>query len=569
MSALPSEGPYEQLRALVQGMTPEQLTDFAASLGPDDMALLEQVVADLSAEHWRADPARMGHHLDPQHIELYPYVQLLGRKWVQLEDGSDPYQVWLLPAQYGKSTLAQWGLAWSLDRYPGHRYITTSYGDELADRNGLAVRDILDAHAHVLRAQLRRDQRRRDRFLTSQGGGLLAAGLFAGMTGWGAHGIVIDDPFKGWEQAHSASHRAKVWNTYRSVVFLRRTVGKAWVLIVMTRWHELDLVGQLVTEAEAGTGQRFTVTRLPEVAELPMPDAPDPMLRLADPLGREPGQVLEPRKFDEAAVSQKRLVLGSYLWAGMAQQRPAPEEGTEILRAWFRVEPLVATGPDDGLTSWDMKLKDKEAGDYVVGQCWWRVGGGYWCVEQVRGRWNEATTANAIALLAVRHPEVKRHVVENSGNAPEVMALLRKPLKGYVVDDHMAGLLQMNDVERAAVQALRRRGMSGLVPNPPRGEKTVRMRAVTPLLEAGDVHLPEGAAWVPLYLDEMAAFPSGAHDDQVDATSQALSKLSKGAVRVGTAPAGTRLPTQPTAVPGGGNRTGPRGVIAIPGQRRR
>jgi phage terminase large subunit-like protein len=218
-----------------------------------------------------------------------------------------------------------------------------------------------------------------------------------------------------------------------------------------------------------------------------------------------------------------------------------------------------------------MKLKDKEAGDYVVGQCWWRVGGGYWLTEQLRGQWNEATTVNAIALLAVRHPEIKRHVIENTGNGPEVMATLRKPLKGYTVSDEMAGLLGMNDVERAAVQALRRRGMSGLIPNTPKGRKEVRMRAVTPLLEAGDVHLVEGQPYVPGYLDEMAAFPNGSHDDQVDTTSQALSRLSKGSVRMQSSTGAARLPAAPNAVPGGQRRAGNgrRGTIGLPTGRRR
>ena len=46
------------------------------------------------------------------------------------------------------------------------------------------------------------------------------------------------------------------------------------------------------------------------------------------------------------------------------------------MRSWFRQEENLPTNPDDALVSWDPKLKDKESGDYVVGQCWWRVGGG-------------------------------------------------------------------------------------------------------------------------------------------------------------------------------------------------
>ncbi len=75
------------------------------------------------------------------------------------------------------------------------------------------------------------------------------------------------------------------------------------------------------------------------------------------------------------------------------------------------------------------------------------------------------------------------------------------------------------------VQALRRRGMAGLIPNPPKGSKVARARAVAPYIEAGDVHIPRHASWLGAYLDEHSGFPNGTHDDQVDATSQALSHM--------------------------------------------
>jgi predicted phage terminase large subunit-like protein len=47
---------------------------------------------------------------------------------------------------------------------------------------------------------------------------------------------------------------------------------------------------------------------------------------------------------------------------------------------------------------------------------------------------------------------------------------------------------------------------------------------VSPLIEAGNVYLPhpDYAPWVRDFIEECAAFPYGAHDDQVDAMTQAL-----------------------------------------------
>lgn len=577
-----------RLRRLVERLTPEQLRTFAASLDdPDDVAVLEEVLGGLASEaertasslvHWRADPARMGHHLNPGRgpgqVTLWPYVVLMGEAFARISHADAGRLIVNLPAQYGKSTLAsQWGPAWHLDRWPDRSLILASYGDELADRNALAVRDILEGHGDVLRARLRRDQRRKDRFLTDEGGGVLATGINSTATGFPAHGVVIDDPFKGWPEAHSEANRSRVWNQYRSVFRLRLTTDEAWIVVVMTRWHEQDLCGRLQQEAWDGTGEEFEVLRLPEVAEAPDPTSTNPLLRRPDSLGRHPGQILEPARFGETAVAAKRLTLGPYLWAGMAQQRPAPEEGTDILRAWFQLEETLPARADEAISSWDMKLKDKEAGDYVVGQCWWRVGGGYWLMEQLRGQWNEATTKVAIALMTVRHPEIRRHYYENAGNAPELTAELRRG-EGttWVVPAEVADKLGMTAVEREAVQVLMRRGLSSLVPVAPKGDKRVRMRAVSGVIAGQNVHLPAAAAFVPQYLEEMAAFPNGANDDQVDATSQALAKLSKppaAAGSPGTSPTAPRVPTRPSAVAGGGSAVPGRGAVVLPGVARR
>ena len=52
-----------------------------------------------------------------------------------------------------------------------------------------------------------------------------------------------------------------------------------------------------------------------------------------------------------------------------------------------------------------------------------------------------------------------------------------------------------------------------------------RAQAVTPLIEAGKVFLLESVPRLSDYVDELAAFPTGAHDDCVDSTTQALNYI--------------------------------------------
>lgn len=570
-----------RLRNVVVRLTPQQLKTFAASLDdPDDVALLEEVVGQMASEaersadslvHWRADPARMADHLDPK-FELFRYVQLLSDRFVAAIEGRRPRQLWSLPGRYGKTTLLQWGLTWALDRAPDGRSIFVSYGDELALETGAMVRDVLELHPDELRAQLRKDRRAKDRWLTPEGGGLLAAGIRTGITGYGASPggvLIVDDPFKGWQEAHRASERDDVAGRFKGTIRNRLDKESVPIIVVHHRLHVDDLIGRLKAEAEDGTGEEWDLLSLPAIAPAGRPD----------PLGRQPGEVIEPRRFSMADVLGRARGLGStYLVSALEQQEPQPSEGKELLREWF----VLATSaelprrPDKAITSWDLKLKDKEAGDYVVGQAWWRVAGAYWVMDQLRGGYDHATTANAIALLAVRNPECHTHVVEAAGSHDEVLPQLRKAQDGYVVSDVMAERLAMSPDERLAVAQLRRRGMAGLVAHPPKGDKSVRARAyIAPNAEPGHVRMPADAPWVPALLDELAGFPDAANDDQVDAMSQALQRLAHPAAAAGSAGGSAdapRVPTRASAVAGaqsGQGAGGGRTAVVMPGVSRR
>jgi predicted phage terminase large subunit-like protein len=553
------------LTAYIETLGPDDQADlvaFTRTLSPEHVAVVESIMADKLGTTWRADPAAMAAFLDPTYRRP-PYVRLLARKFREGVDGTSPRQVWNLPARYGKSLGAIWGVTWALDRSEGTaRSIVVSYGQELADEIADGIRERLRAHSDVLRAQLRPDRQAVHRYVTTQGGGVHSAGLDSAITGFGVNRggvLLVDDPFKNWQAAHSEAQRNLVWNTFRGTLRNRLDDEQAFILVIHHRVHEDDLTARLVAQQaieDDEFGDQWDVTVLPALAVV------------GDPLGREVGEPLDPDRFPYAAVRSRAAGLGSYLSSALEQQDPTPEEGTDILRAWFRLESTRPTAPDDTLTSWDLKLKDKEMGDFVVGQCWWRVAGGYWLVDQIRGQFDHATTANAIALMAVRHPDVIRHVVEAAGAYDEVMPMLRQADPDYTVTEAMASRLGMNEQERADVEALRRRGMSGLVAHPVKGDKRVRARThIVPNAEAGDIHLPAEAAWLPVLLDELAAFPNGVHDDQVDAMSQALQRLDRSLAAV-SRPTGVMPSLRPSGRRGGGFGAGvrPRRASGFPPQ---
>lgn len=536
-------------------MDDDELSEYLAGCSPEEkFRAMEAITFDEQAgEDWRRTPTTMAHHLTNGTWRLWKYATLLGEKFADAVEGRSIRQIWTLPPRYGKSKYAsQWGPAWMLDRYPDRRIILNSYGDMLAMENAFEVRKILREHRGVMRAQLQRDRQERKRFMTTEGGGVLAAGYNSAVTGFGAHGLVGDDLFKNWQEAHSATIRQAVDDAVRSVMTSRLDFEESFAIIAMTRWHENDIVGRLVDRMVNETGEQWEVVRIPELAEVYDPQSRDPLLRIPDPLGRSPGEPIEPERYSLRSIRRKHLAAGSYLTAAMYQGRPAPEEGGEVKRAWFNTVSQLPPAYDQELTSWDMKLKDKESGSFVVGQYWGRTGSQFWFADQLRGQWNQATTECAIVLLSVRHPTCTRHVIENTGNGPEVMVSLRSARPNYTVSKEVADALGMTPEEKAAVEVIRRRGMVGIIGNTPKGPKTVRMRAVSPTIEGGYVNVLESAVFLGIYLDEVAAFPNGANDDQVDATSQALSKLTRGTGAKSVPPPSGTLPKAPINTRGGG-----------------
>lgn len=525
------EDPAAAFLAELQDLDDTELAVWAGQLPPDLAVHAQRLIAERAGQGWRAHPAAMAAHLTGGAYQRYPYIDLLSLKMRDGVNGVDPRQVWNIPSQYGKTTLAcTYGVPWILEHYPQWRIMYVSYDADKAVEEGGKARDFIEEHADRLRVRLKPDRKARGMWATPEGGGLYATGIHGGITGYPAEALIMDDLMKGWIAASSEKQREHVVNIWRTQLRFRIQGSRYPIFNIGTRWHPDDITGHLLA-----TGRRWTHIRLPAIAEQHNPESDDPLLRVPDPLGRAPGEVLEPRRFDRAEVLERAEEAGSHLAAALEQQRPSAPEGNDLKRAWFRLSEERPAEPDDLITSWDLKLKDKEEGDYVVGQVWWRVGSAYWLIDQIRGQFNHAATMNAIALLSVRHPDVPRHVIEFAGSADTVMPQLRKADPEYTVDDETATLLSMSDEERKAVGELRRRGMTGLLPSTPKGDKRVRARAyIAPMAESGHVWIlkePDRNGYVPQLLEELANFPNAAHDDQVDAMALGLGILS-GRVKV-------------------------------------
>lgn len=389
-----------------------------------------------------------------------------------------------MPPRHGKSELtSHWFPLWYLTMHPQNRIILCSYEADFAASWGRKVRSSVLEHGPGLGLSLRSDSKAANRWTLHSGGAMVTAGVRGPITGKGADLVVVDDPTKNFEEAYSPTLRQRTWDWWTSTLRTRLEPDAA-IVVVMTRWHESDLVGKLLEQEHD-----WRELRLPAIAED------------EDQLGRQAGEPLWPARYDANALQEIRRDVGELVWAGLYQQRPAPAEGGMVKRAWLRYYDELPKRFDEQLLSWDLSFKGGSDSDFAVGQAWGRAGADCYLLDQVRGRMDFPEQLAAFNSLSARWPQAYRKLVEDAANGAALVASLK-------------------------------RTVPGIVPVPAKGSKEARVAAVSAIFESGNVYLPNPAhrAWVGELVEELVTFPGARNDDQVDATTQALARLSNSAV---------------------------------------
>jgi predicted phage terminase large subunit-like protein len=384
-----------------------------------------------------------------------------------------------VPARHGKSNLISfWTPFWYLSLYPEKNVILTTHEADFAASWGRKVRNELHFNPHST-IKVTDDSSAAHRWHTKQGGGMITAGIGGPITGRGGNLIIVDDPVKNEQEASSETYRERTIDWFNSTL-LTRCEPKATVIILMTRWHQQDLAGYLETEHK----DTWKIIRFPAIAEA------------NDLLGRNIGDALCPARYDTEALEKIKRDVGSRVWNSMYQQRPSAEQGELIKRNWFKFYATLPEKFDEIIQSWDMAFKESNKSDYVVGQVWGKIMEDKYLIDQVRKRMDFPTTIEAVRRMSAKHPKARLKLIEEKANGAAVLATLKREI-------------------------------SGLVPYNPTGNKMSRVNAISPDIESGNVYLPlpQLCPWVNDFIEEAVSFPNAAHDDQVDAMSQALIRL--------------------------------------------
>lgn len=440
-------------------------------------------------------PGALAVDLDPR-TRQSKVLRLLDAALVDVAEGRAPSRLlFVMPPQEGKSErVSRRFTLWMLKRNPDYRIAVVSYAQNLAERWGRRVREDIEHNPRLGLRLAKGSAAVAEWQLDGHDGGMICVGIGAGITGRPVDVLIIDDPFKDREEADSEAYRERAEDWWRESGS-NRLGGPRIVICIMTRWHEDDLGGLFERDGS------FRVIRVPAVADH------RPELGETDPIGRQPGQIMPSvRGWTLAEWQQKKKDSGSRGWAGIYQGRPAPAEGTILLRKWWRYHSLMprqkadgtmfAPGVEEYLISMDCSFKDTSKSDYVCIQVWGRAGSRARLLAQIYERMDFPTAQGALLTVCAQWPQARVRLIEDTANGPAIMQSLR----GVV---------------------------GGLIPVTPQGSKEARVHAVSPFVEAGDVELPHPslAPFTGAFIDQCAAFPNASHDDMVDTFSQAVERL--------------------------------------------
>ncbi|MCK9622012.1 MAG: phage terminase large subunit [Methylobacter sp.] len=393
--------------------------------------------------------------------------------------GLRPKLVIQAPPQHGKSTAVIDWLAWVAGKSPDTKIIYASFSDRLGVRANLRIRRIMasEKYKRVFGTRLG-GQVTQDYFEYADKTGYFRNTTVRGsVTGESLDIGVIDDPIRGRSDANSETIRSSVWDWFTDD-FSTRFADDGALLIILTRWHIDDPVGRLIE-----LDPTVKVLRYPAIAE------DDEAHRKADePLFKE-------HKSLEFLKSMRARMLPSS-WNSLYQQNPTLADGEVFKPDMMQLVDAIPSDCNRYVRAWDLAATSK--GDWTVGIKMTRDKYRWYIVDVVRMR---------------GAPHEVEAVILNTAKRDGATCKIRLPQ-----DPGQAGKSQaarfVNMLAGFKAEAL-----------PVTGDKETRAGPFAAQVNIGNVSALRGA-WIAALIDEMRAFPNGAHDDQVDACADAFNDLT-------------------------------------------
>ncbi len=422
-----------------------------------------------------------------------------------------------IPVRHTKSMLVSvfWP-AWEWTFNPGCQWLYSSHSARLANRDSGRCRTLIESswykHNWGNVYALSGDQNQKTYFENDCGGHRIANSLESRATGLGADRNVCDDPhdIKDRRSDIKINNQVDAWDSVMSKRV--NDPQESTHTVIMQRVSENDLTAWCLDNG-------YEHLCLP--SEFEVDNKCRTSIGFEDPRTTE-GELLNPDRYPEKVLVVERK--NEALYAAIHQQRPSPAEGDEVKRIWWNYwhlpgqqPPPVPIRTKEGIQykhsvelppmekfrsqcqSWDLAFKDMDDSSYVVGQVWGLYDANSFLLHQVRERLSFTNTIKSIKAVTSAYPKALMKLIEDKANGPAVINSLSARVPGMIP-------IQVKD------------------------SKLARARAVTPVIESGNIYLPHPSISTITtgFIEEWAAIPNPGHWDQIDAGSQYLSRMYQG-----------------------------------------
>lgn len=461
-------------------------------LSPDEKREALEEIALFEAEtvkkYGQNDLLAFAEHVYPGY-KVGAHHARLARIFEDIANGKKKRVIVNIAPRHGKSELISYlAPAWFLGKFPHKKIIMASHTADLAVNFGRRVRNLVaaDTYKEIFpQIELQQDSKSASRWGTNFNGEYFAIGVGGALAGRGADLFIIDDPHSEQEAKQGRTDVfLPAWEWFQSGPIQRLMPGGA-IIVVMTRWSKLDLTGQIINHmVQNEDADQWELVEFPAI--LPS------------------GNALWPEFWDIKELEQKRIGMDPRYWQAQYMQNPTAEEGALIKREWWQIwEEERPPQCEFLIMSLDAAQEANNRADYNALTTW-----GVFLNE-------ETGNYNIILLNAIKKrmefPELKKMVFEE-----------------YKEWEPDAFIVEKKSNGAALYQELRRMGVPVSEFTPGKGQdKISRVNAVSDLFSSGIVWAPD-KRWAKDVIEECNDFPSGANDDLVDSTTQALLRFRQG-----------------------------------------
>jgi predicted phage terminase large subunit-like protein len=459
------------------------------------LSLLDEKIKRLGIKAAQNDLIKFAEHVYPNY-SVGGHHKIMARIFKDIVDGKKKRVIINIAPRHGKSELTSYLFpAWFLGQKPTAQVIMATHTVSLSEDFGRRVRNLLSGAEYKSifpETRLADDSKSAGSWSTSKGGKYYAVGVGGALAGRGADLLVIDDPHSEQDlKSGSKLPFEQAWTWYQTGPRQRLMWGGA-IVVVMTRWGQLDLTAKLIDyQTKNPDADQWEVIEFPAI--LPS------------------GKALWPDKWPVEELMKTKATINPRFWNAQYQQEPTSDSVAIIKREmWREWEPERPPNCEFVIQSWDTAHDTKSTNDYSACTTW-----GVWYNEE------DNNQPNIILLDAFKDrmefPELKQVAIDQY-----------KDLRATWGEDRVIVLIEKKAAGAPLIQELRRIGLPVQEFTPSRGnDKTVRVNAVADLFASGKVWAP-GTRWANEVIEEIAAFPVGEHDDFVDTATQALLRFRQG-----------------------------------------